>query len=168
MKIFVNDTNILIDLADLDLLEAFSKLDALLYTTDLIVAEISDAKEKTKIQSLIDRDILKVIPLKAEEFNAVYSIKEDNSGLSFEDCSVWFLADKYQGTLVTGDGKLRKQATRKGTEVRGILYLFDEFVKNAILDHETARDRLILLREINPRLPEREINKRLRLWKKQP
>jgi len=168
MKIFVNDTNILIDLANLDLLEAFSQLDALLYTTDLVVSEISDSKQKTKIDSLIDRGMLIVISLEADEFNEIYALKEDNSGLSLEDCSVWFAADKYKGTLVTGDGKLRKEAARKGTEVRGILYLFDEFVKNAILDHETARDRLILLREINPRLPEREINKRLRLWKKQP
>jgi len=165
MKIFVNDTNILIDLAEIDLLEAFSKLDALLYTTDVIIAELEISSQKEKINYLIEQGILEVLSIKSEELIEIYTLKEENTGLSFEDCSVWYAAEKHQGTLLTGDGKLRKQAVNKGADVRGILYLFDEFVKNGILEYPTARQKLIRLREMNTRLPEKEINKRLRYWK---
>ncbi len=165
MKIFVNDTNILIDLAELDLLEAFSKLDALLYTTDVIIAEIKDSTQKEKIDYLINLGILEVLSIAGEEIMDIYSLKEENTGLSFEDCSVWFITEKYEGTLLTGDGKLRKQARENGIDVKGILFVFDEFIKNGILEYPIARTKLIQLREMNTRLPEKEINKRLRAWK---
>lgn len=165
MKIFVNDTNILIDLAKLDLLEAFSKLDALLYTTDVVIEELEDSRQRDQINHLINHGILEVLSMEGEELIEIYTLKEENTGLSFEDCSVWFLTKKHGGTLLTGDGKLRKQARKKGVDVRGILFVFDEFLKNGILEYPTARDKLIQLREMNSRLPEKEINKRLRDWK---
>lgn len=146
MKIYINDTNILIDLAELELLDAFSQLNAYLYTTDLVVAEIQNSKQREKVQEFINVGILKVLSLESEEITEIYTIREENSGLTIEDCSVWFAARKYKGTLLTGDAKLRKQASQKGIDVRGILYVFDELVNNHILLKKTARTKLIHLR----------------------
>ena len=166
MKIYINDTNILIDLSELELLAAFSKLNAYLYTTDLIVAEIQDTRQREKVKELINAGILEVLSLESEEFTEIYTIRENNSGLTIEDCSVWFATRKYKGTLLTGDARLRKQASEHGIDVRGIIYVFDELVNKGILDKQTARTKMMDLRKLNPRLPEKEINARLRAWKK--
>jgi predicted nucleic acid-binding protein len=166
MEIYINDTNILIDLAELELLSAFGRLDAWLYTTDLIVAEIQDTRQREKVEELINAGTLEVLSLESDEFTEIYTIREENSGLTIEDCSVWFAARKYNGTLLTGDARLRKQAFEHGIDVRGIIFIFDELVNNGIMDKQTARTKLMDLRTMNPRLPEKEINARLRAWKK--
>ena len=166
MEVYINDTNILIDLAEIELLEAFSQLNAYFYTTDLIVAEIQNSRQKEKIQEFINAGILEVLPLESEEFTEIFTIREENSGLTIEDCSVWFAARKHKGTLLTGDAKLRKQASEHDIPVRGILYIFDKLVKSNILDKQIARTKLIHLGKMNPRLPEKEIDVRLKAWKK--
>ena len=137
-----------------------------LYTTDLIVAEIQNTRQREKVEELINAGILEVLSLESDEFTEIYTIREENSGLTIEDYSVWFAARKYKGTLLTRDVRLRKQASEHGIDVRGILYVFDELVNNGILDKQTARTKLMDLRTMNPRFPEKEINARLRLWKK--
>lgn len=52
----------------------------------------------------------------------------------------------------------------EGVEVRGIIYVFDELVANGIMTPNSAAEKLALLKSINPRLPEGEIEKRLKQW----
>ena len=125
MEIYINDTNILIDLAKLDLLSAFSQLNARLYTTDFIVSEIEDSTQRKKIDEFIQRGMLEVVALNSEEITEIYTLRTENNGLTVDDCSVWFVADKYNGTLLTGDARLRKRASEYGIDVRGIIYVFD-------------------------------------------
>jgi len=147
-------------------LNKFVKLNAYFYTTDLIIAEIRNSKQKSKIEKLINQGILKIIFLKYEELSKIYTLRQENNALAVEDCSVWYIAQKYNGILLTGDKKLRKQAYRNGINVRGILYIFDELVQNEIIEKQTAREKLLQLNAMNPRLPEEEINHRLKKWKK--
>lgn len=88
----------------------------------------------------------------------------NKSNLSLTDCSVLYYAKRNNYTLLTGDRKLRSAALNEGIEVRGIIHIFDELVANNILATNRAVERLALLKSINPRLPDSEIEKRLKLW----
>lgn len=165
MRIVINDANILIDLAKLDLLEKFSELDFELYTTDFVFNELNESQKKAT-QKIVDNNLIEILETsEIEDYQGIQSILDKNNGLSFEDCSVWYYSQKLSGTLLTGDGKLRKQARKSGLEVRGIIYIFDELVKENLLSFSDAVERIELLFQLNNRLPKTEIEKRIKLWK---
>lgn len=165
MKIVVNDANILIDLADLDLLTDFSKLNFELHTNNVIVDyEIKKPEQKAKVYKLINVGKLKVEIVKTEDYTQINALKVNN--LSFQDCSIWFYAKQINGVLLTGDGNLRKAAKAAGTEVRGILFIFDQLVALGVITKTTAVDKIKILVENNSRLPKAEIDKRIKLWSK--
>lgn len=70
------------------------------------------------------------------------------------------------GTLLTGDGKLRTRASKEGIEVRGILFIFDELLKQNLIGFQLALEKLQELSLINTRLPKSEIESRILLWNK--
>lgn len=165
MNIFINDANILIDLAELGLLDAFSKLPFKLYTTDFVYAELRDT-QKSRVSILCAKGYLTVIEADEEDLQGMSELLKSSSGLSFEDCSVWFYSKKLSGTLLTGDGKLRKQARKQAIEVRGIIYVFDELVKHKLLTYSTAVEKIKQLYQLNNRLPKEEVDKRIEYWSK--
>ena len=61
MKVAINDANILIDLADLDMLDYFTQLEFEFMTTDFIIEEIEDETQKSKVDNLIRAKKLIVI-----------------------------------------------------------------------------------------------------------
>ena len=68
---------------------------------------------------------------------------------------------------MTGDGKLRKTASKSGLEVCGILKIFDMLVEDyQIISKQNGEDMLEKLFKINNRLPSREIENRLNKWRK--
>ncbi len=84
--------------------------------------------------------------------------------ISVPDCSVCYCARKYSATLLTGDRQLRKYAEKCEITVKGVLFLFDEFVGHGILSPQVAAEKLRRLTEINIRLPKSEIEARLKKW----
>lgn len=165
MKLFVSDTNILIDLAELDLLFDFALLDVELHTTDFIIAELEDYQQRNKVLELVNQNLLRVSKLDSTEMVEAFQIQAENIGLSIEDCSAWYYTQKHDGILLTGDGKLRKQAKGNGIVVKGIVYIFDELVLNGIISPHQAVLKAYRLLEINPRLPKKEIYERIEIWK---
>lgn len=163
MKITVSDANILIDLADLDLLNAFTQLNFEIHTNDFIINEITDLRQKEKTEAIRRAGKLTVARTPAEDYTAIQALKIKN--LSFADCAVLHYTRKIKGTLLTGDGHLRKTAQSLKIDVRGIFFIFDEMVAGNILSKATAREKLIKLSQINNRLPQKEIDKRIELWK---
>ena len=83
------------------------------------------------------------------------------------DCTVWYYAKQNNYTLLTGDRKLRNASLIDGVEVHGILYVIDQLVEEGILAKRIAISKLKQLQKSNPRLPQDEIEKRLKLWKKE-
>jgi rRNA-processing protein FCF1 len=165
MKIVINDANILIDLAKLELLNEFSELDFEMYTTDFVFEELN-AEQKSPINKLIESESLNLIQTEElEDYQGITQLLNSSTGLSFEDCSVWYYSQKFNGTLLTGDGKLRKEVKKNGIEVRGIIYLFDELLKQNKIDFERAIIKIEELKLLNNRLPKKEIDKRIELWK---
>lgn len=101
MRIVINDANILIDLAKLDLLAEFSSLDFELYTTDFVFNELNDV-QKNAIQKLVDNKLMFVLETsKLEDYQGIQRLLDQNNGLSFEDCSVWYYSQKLSGILLT-------------------------------------------------------------------
>jgi hypothetical protein len=167
MKVVINDANILIDLVKLRLLKDFSKLPFELYTTDVVYEEIVSSQKKS-ITLLNQQGLINIIEIgeSSKDYAGIYNLLVKSNGLSFEDCSVWFYSKQMQGTLLTGDGLLRKCASKDDVEVRGIIYVFDELVKFSIIDYETAIKKIKELYSFNTRLPKKEIDYRLKLWSK--
>lgn len=163
MRIIVNDTNILIDLANLDLLDYFLKLEFEFHTNDFIINEITDTGQKNKIKKIINDNKLIVAETKSEEYTSIIELQTKN--LSFEDCSIWHYTQKVKGILLTGDARLRKTVEKSGIKVMGILFIFDKLVECNIIDTNTAVEKLKELVSLNHRFPKIEIEKRFVLWR---
>ena len=164
MRVIINDANILIDLVHLDLMQEFIQLALELKTTDFVYEELNE-EQKNIITNFIDSgDIELIITEEDEDFISIAAILENSSGLSFEDCSVWHYANKLDGILLSGDGRLRKQAIANGISVRGILYVFDQLLLNDLITFDYAIEKLEQLYEINPRLPVHSKNERIFSW----
>lgn len=152
MKIILNDANILIDLVKLDLMNEFILLEFDLKTTDVVYDELND-NQKFIIESYINSGYIELIITEELDYNGIEIIFKNSLGLSFEDCSVWYYGNKLNSTLLTGDGKLKKQAMVNGVNVKGILFIFDQLLLRSLITFEYANEKLNQLYEINPRLP---------------
>jgi len=162
MKIIVNDTNILIDLMNISLLDVFLELDFEFHTNDLIINEITNAEQEAIINKVISENKLIVNETKAEDYPRIISLLINN--LSFEDCSIWYYAQQIEGVLLTGDARLRKEVEKTKVEVRGVLFVFDKLIEENKITKSNAINKLTELLNINPRLPKKEIKKRIELW----
>ncbi len=161
MKILINDANILIDLLHLELIEEFCSLDFKLYTVDVIIEELNEVQKATIYQF----DSIIILELNTNQILEVAAILQANKGLSFEDCAVWYYSRELQGILMSGDGKLRNKAKESGIEVRGILYLFDQLLVQDKVDFEVAISKINQLKQLNNRLPQKQIDLRISSWK---
>lgn len=167
MRIIINDANILIDLVHLDLMNEFIQLKLELKTTDFVFEELNEDQKSIIIEYINYNHIELITTENDEDFESIITILENSSGLSFEDCSVWYYANKLNGILLSGDGKLRKQAMANGILVKGILYVFDQLLLNDLISFEYAIEKLEQLYEINPRLPVNSKNDRIMNWSSQ-
>jgi len=164
MRIVINDANILIDLVHLELIDDFFQLNGLdLKTTDFVYEELRE-EQKSMLARFIEDKKLQLIESGAEELLAIATIQSKTTGLSIEDCSVWFYAQKNKGILLTGDGRLRKQSSASGVEVKGILFVFDQLLLQNIITFETALLKLNQLYTLNSRLPLTPKNERITAW----
>lgn len=92
-------------------------------------------------------------------------LQEANNGLSVNDCSVWYYSKQNNYSLITGDGLLRKCASRDGVDVKGIFFILDELIHNKIITPDTAAQKLELMIELGCRLPIKECSERLKNWR---
>lgn len=166
--IVVNDTNIFIDLISVDLLDEFFSLPIDIHTTDFVVHELTEPLQQKKVESYIRQNKLTVKLHSAIEVIEIAEFQTTcDNNVSITDCSVWLYAKKNNYTLLTGDGKLRKSASKSGVEVCGILKIFDMLVEDyQIISKQNGADMLEKLFKINNRLPSHEIENRLNKWRK--
>ncbi len=167
MKIIaINDANILIDLMKIDLIDEFFRLDFEFITTNFIIAEFEMEEQQNLINELIRKKKLYIYNLSFDELTDIQSIKfRSSKKLSFEDCSVWYLAKKKNAILLTGDNLLRKKAINDGVSVNGILFVIDYLIENEIITKQLAFEKLKKLLSLNARLPKNECEIRLNTWK---
>lgn len=164
--IVVNDTNIFIDLISVDLLDAFFNLPIDVHTTDFVFNELTEPSQHRKVEAFILQNKLKLKRHSAIEVVEIAEFQSNcDNNVSIADCSVWLYAQKNNYTLLTGDGKLRKSASKSGVDVCGILKIFDLLVEDfKIIPRRDGAEKLAKLYKINNRLPSREIEDRLARW----
>lgn len=155
-ELYIKDTCILIDLIELDLIDIFyNNLNLKIITTNFVISEITDSKQKVILERLISKDLVLVdCQGKFEDINSLYQLC---AGLSFTDCSVIELAMRKAGYILSADGKLRKYAKENSIRVKGALWIIEEFLNNKILTKENAIGKLKEYLEINDRAPKKEI-----------
>ena len=166
-KIVISDTNILLDLISINILDIFFNLPCEFYTTDFVINEIKKPNQIQAIDKFVKSNKLDIINFDFTEMININNIqsKTDNN-VSITDCSVWYYAKKTGGRLLTGDGNLRKSAEKDNVKVSGILYIFDNLVEYEILAKSEAAELLNRLLNINKRLPADECKKRINHWRK--
>ena len=76
MDIVINDTNIFLDLYAVDLLDTFFQLPIHVHTVDFVVDEIKQPEQRTVIQQLIAKGLLKVIGYSSEHLVNLYQIAQ--------------------------------------------------------------------------------------------
>ena len=165
-RIVISDTNIILDLLFLNMLDDFFSLPCDICTTDLVIDEIVQPAQQKIIDSFVKSRKLEVVQFSPSEFSNITNLFVMNpNNASLTDCSVWYYAKQTNGRLLTGDGKLRKAAENDNVKVSGILYVFDNLIEYGILSEKDAADLLENLMKINMRLPKDECEKRILSWR---
>jgi predicted nucleic acid-binding protein len=161
MIVYVTDANIFIDLLYAGLLNLLPRLSIPIVTTQLVADELN-ADQWADLQFLISLNALEIREISLQEITDL----QLPIGLSLPDRSVICLTVREKGILVSGDGLVRRTAEKLGIDVRGLLWLFDEFVSMNIISPLEAAEKLeFLVVEKGSRLPHIEYNARLEKWR---
>ncbi|HWT67965.1 MAG TPA: type II toxin-antitoxin system VapC family toxin [Pseudomonas sp.] len=159
--IYISDTNIWIDFRNAGLLEQMFRLPFTLCCTDFVLQELEDFPH----DDLLDRGLI----VEAFDERAVirlFGLKIEHNNSSLADVSCYLLAQETGRPLLTGDGKLRRQAQRDGLQVHGALWLLDLMVEHQVLEETHAACALSHMLEHGARLPANECEIRLSRWRK--
>ena len=158
-QVYISDTNIWIDLRNAGLLEALFDLPFTLCCTDFVLDELED----------FDHDHLLAMGLVVETLDeqataALFPLMQAHNNSSLADLSCYQLAQQTGRPLLTGDGRLRKQAKADGLQVHGALWLLDRMVMHKVIDPKNAAGHLQNMLQSGARLPAAEYQKRLAMW----
>jgi rRNA-processing protein FCF1 len=156
--LFVSDANIFIDLYKTDLLICFDRLGFTIATSDFVYNELNTAQKR-----VIDGLNVTVYEMDGAELAGFHMefTELDLKQISYQDYSIFYYAKKYDGDVLSNDKRLRKFATRKSIPVKGLFYILDAMVSQGCISANLMVEKLILLKEINKRLPLKEIDNRI-------
>ncbi len=163
MKIAVTDANIFIDLIKLQWLGYLFSINVEIYTTREVIDELMDSQLE-RVTPFIQSQQLIIYSFSSEEVERI-RIMIAPSSLTIQDKSVVFLAKHLQAGVLSGDNPLRKFCIRHDLKVKGIIWLFDEFLEFELIDYETAISQMNYLLSFNNRLPAIDCQARLKDWK---
>ena len=161
MTLYITDANIFIDRHHADLLDLVADRGLAIATSSLVFDELNQ-QQQASITRLTDRKSIAIQDVSLAEIKALALPK----GLSLPDQSAICLVLREQGILLSGDGLLRRTASKLKVETHGLLWLFDLFVEaNLLLPHLAAEKLIWLVEEKGSRQPEEECRARLEKWK---
>lgn len=163
MRIAVTDANIFIDLIKLDLLDCMFGLDMEIHTTREVFDQLN-AEQSAIAETFLHTGELHVYNFSWAELQEIYDL-DCPKGLETADKTVYYYSTKVEAIVLSGDKKLRTFCLNKKLDVKGILWLFDQFVEKEILTKGAAAERIEFLLSFNNRLPIDECEHRLKIWK---
>lgn len=158
-RVYVSDTNIWIDFRHAGLLDHLFQLPLTLCSTDFVLAELHGVQHDT----LIAHGLL-VEQLDGGAMGRLFNLMAAHNNSSLADVSCYLLAQDTGRPLLTGDGRLRKQALRDGLEVFGALWLLDQLVAHAVVSPSEASRGLQAMLAHGARLPNTECQARMIVW----
>lgn len=159
-RIYISDTNIWIDFGRADLLDALFALPFTFVSTDFVVAELTHPDP----DGLVARGLV-VQGLSEAEVDSLFGLMAEHGNSSLADVSCYLVAKREGRPLLTGDGRLRKQAVKDKLQVHGALWLLDELVNHAVIKPARAAAALQTMLEQGARLPPQECTQRLAKWR---
>ncbi|WP_460119626.1 PIN domain-containing protein [Pseudomonas sp. S2_C03] len=159
--IYISDTNIWIDFRNAGLLDQMFSLPFTLCCTDFVLHELEDFC----VDELVSHGLL-VESFDESGVTRLFGLKMEHNNSSLADVSCYLLAKQTGRPLLTGDGKLRRQAQRDGLKVHGALWLLDLMIEHQAISPTEAADALIDMLERGARLPSGECDTRLSHWRK--
>ena len=162
MRIIINDSSALIDLAKTRLLECLLQLPCRFVIPDVLYADELITLRHYRREQLLDigfelGELNGVQVGKASEYNHRYP------ALSLNDCFALVMAETTENAvLLTGDRRLRRVAEQQGVEVHGILWILDQAYEQGAVDVATLHAALLVLaNDPLTRLPGKELQKRM-------
>ena len=158
-KVYISDTNIWIDFRNADLLVELFQLPITLCCTDFVLNELTDLP----LGQLMERG-LQVETLNEGAVAQLFKLMGAHGNSSLADVSCYYLAQQTGFPLLTGDGKLRKQASKDGIRVFGVLWLLDQLVAYTVIAPVRAAEALRAMLQRGARLPQNECHQRLQQW----
>ena len=165
MRLLIHDANVLMDLLGIGLLERALDLPYDMETTDLVLLEIEDPGQAEVLEKCIASGRLVVIATTAPQVSEIGLRMEACRALSLADCSVLYYAEARHGVVLTGDGRMRKEAASRNQEVHGTLWVLERMVESGTLPSTEAAARLEALVAVNPRLPRKDCDQLLETWR---
>ena len=160
--VYISDSNIWIDFRNADLLEHLFRLPFSLCCTDFVLLELNNFPKEDLI-----RNGLIIEKMDDKSVVRLYDLRTLHNNSSLADVSCYLLAHQTGRPLLTGDGRLRKQALMDGMQVHGALWLLDKMIDHSILKAHDAAKALQLMLSHGARLPPGECQTRLSVWKGQ-
>ena len=154
-KILINDSCILFDLVDLNLIQDFFQLDYKFYTTPEVIGEITDNNQLSEVKKYISDETLIVDSMGS--FESIQSLFDEYPGLSFTDSSVLELATRINGIVLSSDKSLRNISKRRNLTVKGFLWIIEELLDKKIISRNTAVRNLRNYQNVNIRVPIKDI-----------
>ncbi len=152
----VKDACIIIDLSELDLLDACYSLNHRFFTTEYVVNEIVLEKQKEVVNNKINNNLLSII--KNLNINDIIALNSHKPGLSFADCSVLDIALKNKYCILTADASLRSLSTQLNIKCMGTLWILENLLTEGILDNQSFTQLLDTYMVTNKRAPLKHIN----------
>ncbi len=159
-RIYISDTNIWIDFGRAGLLDALFALPFTFVSTDFVLGELSHPDP----DGLVQRGLI-VQDLNEAEVESLFGLMAEHGNSSLADVSCYLVAKAQGHPLLTGDGRLRKQAIRDGLQVHGALWLLDELVVHAVITPAIAAAALQSMLDQGARLPPNECSQRIAKWR---
>lgn len=158
-RVYISDTNIWIDFGHAGLLDALFALPFTFVSTDFVVGELNHPPPA----GLLARGLV-VERLDEAAVAQLFGLMDQHNNSSLADVSCYLVAKTQGKPLLTGDGRLRKQAIKDGLEVRGALWLLDQLVKHEIIATAHAAAALQAMLDAGARLPPADCAHRLETW----
>jgi len=162
MLLAISDASVLVDMADSNLLGPLTRLPYRFVVPDFVVKEITLHTQKEVVDKLVGAKRLWVLTASADELRLMDALLQDYPALSFADCSVVILAERHKALILTNDSRMRKISERRRLVCHGTLWIIEQLMREAVVTAAQARRALLLLIEVNPRLPKTECDRLLR------
>lgn len=168
-KLAVTDACIFIELDQLNLYPDFFKLDIELHTSVDVFNELHAGQQKI-LKAYETGKLLYIHTIGSEERILINSGKYA-AGLSQNDRTVLFLAEKLDAMVLSTDNLMRKHAKRNALEFHGMIWILDVLVDAKLISRIDAANKLRqmigqnVIYQNNTELL-KETGKRLSAWEK--
>ena len=162
MRIIVNDSSALIDLAKTRLLENLLQLPYRFVIPDVLYADELITLHHYRRKQLLDIGFV-LGELDGPQVGKASAYSQQYPQLSLNDCFALVMAETTaDAVLLTGDQRLRRVAERHRVETHGILWLLDQLLEGGAVDPAILRDALrSLIRDPAVHLPAKEVQRRM-------